>query len=338
MSDSTIKGDFPFIGIDAVPPGEPLDLPAPDIERQDDPAGYLLDQPLVDAINVALLLGRPLLLMGDAGTGKTQLGHRLAWQLGFGKALIFNTKSTSAARDLFYAFDTLRRFHAAQTGEGSTNNLDYLTYNALGEAILQSHPRSAVANVLPEGFEHIGPRRSVVLIDEIDKAPRDFPNDLLHEVDNMSFRIPELRNVEVKAARNMRPVLVLTSNSEKNLPDAFLRRCVFYNIPLPEGDRLVRIVRQRVGAFADGTCPLLESALSFFKTVRSRLLRKTPATAELINWLHALTAAGARSDQTLKEAAPALKASISTLAKTREDADELALLVKEFLGEKTAAN
>jgi MoxR-like ATPase len=324
---------FPFIRPGAAePPAAPLSIPVPDPAKQDNPAGYLTDEPLVDAVNVALLLGRPLLLTGEPGTGKTQLAHRLAWELGFGKPIEFNTKSTSTARDLFYTFDAMQRFHAAQTGEGSKENLDYITYNALGLAILESCTRDAIAHVLPPKFVHAGPRRSVVLIDEVDKAPRDFPNDLLHEVENMSFRIPELRNAEVKAAREMRPVLVLTSNSEKNLPDAFLRRCVFYNIPFPGKPRLVEIVQARLDAFADGSNPLLDSALELFLSVRSQLTRKPPSTAELINWLQALKAHGARSDRKVEDDPKILRATLAALAKTKEDAEELDRLVKARVG------
>lgn len=323
---------FPFIDGQAIePPGEPLALPVPERARQQDPAGYLLDPQLADAVNVALLLSQPLLLTGEPGTGKTQLAHRLAWQLGYGEPLVFNTKSASTARDLFYTFDTMGRFHAAQTGEGSERSVDYLSYNALGLAILQTHPRDAVAHVLPQGFEHRGPRRAVVLVDEIDKAPRDFPNDLLHEVDALAFRIPEVGNAELRAAPALRPVLVLTSNSERNLPDAFLRRCIFYNIPFPERARLVEILHARLPALRDGASPLLDSALELFFELRRAGLRKSPSTAELINWLQALLACGAAPERALKDSAEALRRSTSTLVKTQDDAAELARHLDAYL-------
>jgi len=325
--------DFPFIdGRTRQAPAGPLQLPVPDRGQQTDPSGYLVDPQLVDAINVALLLSQPLLLTGEPGTGKTQLAHRLAWELGYGEAIVFNTKSNSSARDLFYTFDTMGRFHAAQTREGSAANIDYLHYNALGLAILQSNPREVVAAALPADMLHTGPRRSVVLIDEIDKAPRDFPNDLLHEVDAMAFRIPEIGNLELRAERSMRPVLVLTSNSERNLPDAFLRRCVFYNIPFPDRARLADIIQTRLPALKDGASPLLDSALDFFLELRQMGLRKPPSTAELINWLHSLVRSGAAPDKPLKAAGEALLKSASTLAKTQDDAAELATRLKTYLG------
>ncbi|MBW8844318.1 MAG: MoxR family ATPase [Burkholderiales bacterium] len=321
---------MPFPYIDgkrgAEPPKEPVALPTAQRAAQAAPAGYLADERLVDAINVALLLSQPLLLTGEPGTGKTQLAHWLAWKLGYGKPLVFNTKSGSTARDLFYTFDTMRRFHVAQTNDklGSTDNVDYLSYNALGLAILNSRMRKDVEAVLPRGFEHNGPRRAVVLIDEIDKAPRDFPNDLLHEIDAMAFRVAEVRNIEVTAGDDKRPVLVLTSNSERNLPDAFLRRCVFYNIPFPTTTRLVDIVHARLPTFKDGARALLDDALKFFIEQRDAGMRKPPSTAELLNWLQAMVSHGANPAAPLKDSADAVRRSLSTLAKTQDDAAELA--------------
>lgn len=324
---------FPYInGKAKEPPALPLELPVPERQKQADPAGYLLDSKLVDAVNVALVLSQPLLLTGEPGTGKTQLAHRLAWELGYGEPLVFNTKSTSTARDLFYTFDAMGRFHAAHTQEGTAANIDYIAYNALGLAILRSNARDSIEHVLPQGFWHDGPRRSVVLIDEIDKAPRDFPNDLLHEVDAMSFRIPELANVEVGADSAMRPILVLTSNSEKNLPDAFLRRCIFFNIPFPGRERLAEIVQARLPAFKDGARALLDTGIDFFLDLRKQNLRKPPSTAELINWLQIMVERGAAPDRPIKDkdSREAIERGLSALAKTREDADDLASFVKTY--------
>ncbi|NOT56728.1 MAG: MoxR family ATPase [Deltaproteobacteria bacterium] len=325
---------FPFIDGQAThPPAQAVVLPTLDRGKQTDPAGYLIDTPLVDAVNVALLLGQPLLLTGDPGTGKTQLAYRVAWELGLGRPLRFDTKSTSSARDLFYSYDTLRRFHAANTNSGSQANRDYMTYNALGQAILLSREPHQVEHVLTPGFQHPGKQRRVVLIDEIDKAPRDFPNDLLNEVENMSFRIPELDNSEISADAALRPILILTSNSERNLPDAFLRRCIYYHIPRPSRERLLAIVRSRMSespATPRGT-KLHESAVDFFLQVQNLNLRKTPASAELINWLQSLVQWGAAANQALKECPVPLRKSLSTLAKTRDDLEELQRFVENYL-------
>lgn len=322
---------FPFItGRATHPPAQAVDLPQPSKAKQLDPAGYLMDQALVDAVNVALLLSQPLLVTGEPGTGKTQLAYRVAWELGLGEPLRFDTKSGSTARDVLYRYDTLRRFHAASTNSGSQNNLDYLTYEPLGKAIVLSWKREEVQNILPTDFEHIGPKRSVVLIDEIDKAPRDFPNDLLLEVERLRFYIPEL-NDKVEANPELRPVLILTSNSEQNLPDAFLRRCIYYHIPLPDRTRLVEIVRSRLPSVstAQENSPLLDSALDFFHAVRDLELKKPPSTAELLNWLQTLEHYGVEQNRSVVEAPEPLKKSLSTLAKTQEDRDYLTTWVQQ---------
>lgn len=320
---------FPFItGKATQPPPQPVDLPQPSKAKQLDPAGYLMDESLVDAVNVALLLSQPLLVTGEPGTGKTQLAYRVAWELGLGQPLRFDTKSGSTARDVLYRYDTLSRFHAANTNSGSQNNLDYLTYEPLGKAIILSRKREDVEKKLPRTFKHTGPRRSVVLIDEIDKAARDFPNDLLLEVEALRFYIPEL-NDDVEADPKLRPVLVLTSNSEQNLPDAFLRRCIYYHIPLPERTRLAEIVRSRLPDISppQESSLLLDSALDFFQEVRGLELRKPPSTAELLNWLQTLQKYGIPQNSKVTEAPDPLRKSLSTLAKTQEDSNTLATWV-----------
>jgi MoxR-like ATPase len=295
-----------------------VQLPEFSRARQTDPAGYLPDEGLVDAVNVALLLGQPLLLTGEPGTGKSELARHLAYALGLGEPLKFETKSTSTARDLFYTYDAVGHFRAAQT-QTDAAALSYLRWNALGEAILRSRPVEEVEQWLTPNFVHVGAQRSVVLIDEIDKAPRDFPNDLLNEVENLYFRVPELGNVRLDANSANRPILVLTSNSEKHLPEAFLRRCIYYDIAFPPADKLVKIVLNRVGSFADGRAPLLVEALALFGHLRQSGLRKAPATAELIGWLTALHEMGAALDQPLRAQPELLLRSLSVLVKSRED-------------------
>ncbi|MFN0123011.1 MAG: AAA family ATPase [Blastocatellia bacterium] len=316
----------------------PAALPGSRRRRQTDPAGYRPDPGLVDAVNVALLLNQPLLLTGEPGTGKTQLAYSVAWELNLGRVLIFETKSSSSARDLFYSYDTLGRFHAAQSREGSGASLEYMTWNALGEAILQSRPRAQVGAWLPKNFAHDGPRRSVALIDEIDKAPRDFPNDLLNEIEHMYFRVPELGNARIPAeddpgSADMRPILILTSNSEKNLPEAFLRRCVFYHIPFPDPARLTDIVMQRVGGFENSDNKLLKDAVGLFVMLREpgSGLRKKPATAELIAWLTALTAMHVPADQPLSQSRDKALSTLGALVKNAEDQEAARLLVEKYL-------
>ena len=270
--------------------------------RQNSPEGYRPGKGLIDAVNVALLLGQPLLLTGEAGTGKTQLAYSLNWQIGFKteSPFVFETKSTSTARDLFYSYDTVGRFHAAQTGEGSHDNRDYITYNALGKAILFANLKAEVENAIPPDdayFQSIPDgewrKRSVVLIDEIDKAPRDFPNDILNEIERMFFRITELNNKTIEVTEEkFRPVIILTSNSEKNLPDAFLRRCVYYNIDFPDKDELQMIVDERIGnigmARGEKDSRWFDVLIDLFEKLRqSGQMTKKPATAELLGWITA---------------------------------------------------
>ena len=217
-------------------------------------------------------------------------GHARAlrsYQLGLDLPLCFETKSTTIARDPFYSFDNIGRFRAAQTPEASSAPKLFLTFNALGLAIVLANSPEVAAWVVPPDFKHGGRRRSVVLIDEIDKAPRDFPNDILNEIERLYFRIPELGDAQVSAEPDYRPVVIMTSNSEKTLPDAFPRRCIFYNISFPDDERLERIILARLPERLVRGCPLLCDAISFFGHLRQDEmgLRKLPGTAELLNWL-----------------------------------------------------
>ena len=293
------------------------------------PEHYRADPGLVDAVNVALLLGQPLLLTGEPGTGKTQLAYALAWELGL-DVLKYETKSTSAARDLFYTYDVLRRFQHAQSGIDLTSVLPYVTYNALGKAILRTHPRDAVARWLPTDAPHPGPVRSIVLIDEVDKAPRDFPNDILNELDQLYFRVVEIDNEAVASDPEHRPIVILTSNSEKDLPDAFLRRCIFYHIPFSKPDALRRIVADRIGLAVGSSDPFLTEVLDLFYRLRA-VLRKPPATAELLDWVATLVAHGGGSDNPLEDRSLALP-TMGCLIKTVADQKKGRELVEQWVG------
>jgi MoxR-like ATPase len=281
-----------------------------------------------------------LLLTGQPGTGKTQLAYHLAYQLGLQEPLKFATKSSSTSRDLFYTYDALGRFHAAQAAqlEKKTDNrksVDYITYNALGKAILLTKPPETVKNYLPSTFEdYREPRRSVVLIDEIDKAPRDFPNDILDEVENWCFRISELGHVEIQAAAHKQPILILTSNSEKPLPEAFLRRCIYYDIPFPDESRLRQIVEKRLSAQIDDINKFLSDALALFYQLQESHLRKKPSTAELLNWLLALREIFKGVDNPLVQYPEQVARTISPLVKMADDRKTAKLVLEQWCDEQ----
>lgn len=322
---------------------------------------YIADKDLSAAAQVALELGRPLLLTGEPGTGKTTFAQHLARRLApdfFARSdsgapaqfplHTFETKSTSVSTDLFYRFDSLRRFHAVHNPEMSTRTIDYITFEALGIAIIESLPQAAVADLVPIGAQHAGPGRSVVLIDEIDKAPRDFPNDILNEIDRMFFRIPELSHPGGNGVRTvtadgaLRPIVILTSNSEKNLPAPFLRRCIFHHISFPDRAEMNRLTEIVTANLAKDASRMARSAIDFFYDVREQLqleLDKLPTTYELIQWIEVLHARqrfapGVDVSQCSLGALPKgyLKPTLGAIAKTKNDLERVEALAHRQFG------
>ena len=287
-------------------------------EQLDDARLYVADKHLRDAVNVALALGQPLLLTGEPGTGKTQLASSVAYELNLPAPLVFNTKTTSTAQDLFYRYDALRHFHDAQFRKGEADVDAYITYEALGLAILLSMEPNDADPFLPDRLKGKGPTRSVVLVDEVDKAPRDLPNDVLNEIESMSFTLKESGRTFAANLR-YRPILILTSNSEKNLPEAFLRRCVFYHIPFPTPERLRFIVSRRLAPTLTFTPGMLENAIRYFEKIRTLPMKKKPATAECLAWLQIIQKMSIDVENLKPGQAEALVLSYAILAKTRED-------------------
>jgi MoxR-like ATPase len=229
---------------------------------------YLTNEGLQAAVNCALALERPLLVKGEPGTGKTLLADAIATDLGL-PLLTWHVKSTTRAQDGLYVYDTVQRLYDSRFGDGDVRDIKrYIKLGPLGSAFASKE-------------------RVVLLIDEVDKADIEFPNDLLHELDRMRFRILETGE-EIVAAH--RPVVVITSNNEKELPDAFLRRCVFHFIDFPEPELMRRIVGVHHPELDE---ELAKQALEVFYELRAlQRLRKRPSTSELIDWIGVLRAAG----------------------------------------------
>lgn len=317
----------------------PLDsLPEPFFDRYSDPGKYAPGEDLLAAVNIALLLGQPLLLTGEPGSGKTQLAYWLAHQCGFRGPLVEVVKSTTAGRDLLYRFDELARFRDAQAGAAKAKPVgEYLELNALGRAILMSaapetlleHSEAFAEQQGPRTYgelardAHYSPARQVVLVDEIDKAPRDTPNDLLSEIERMEFRIPEL-GVTVRGDKRLRPIIVITSNSDKSLPEPFLRRCVYHHITPLNPQRRAEILRKRQPLLAHRQ-ELFQDALGNFEHYREELegRGRPPGTAELLAWLDVINSVYPENAKHLSDNREGLSNSLGVLVKTREDLDFL---------------
>ncbi|MGN0430942.1 MAG: AAA family ATPase [Lachnospiraceae bacterium] len=234
---------------------------------------YVASEELMASVNIAIALKKPLLIKGEPGTGKTMLAEAVAKSLGK-RLIIWNIKSTTKAQEGLYVYDTIQRLYDGQFGEEGVDDISrYIKLGKLGEAF--------------DSEEQV-----VLLIDEIDKADLEFPNDLLWELDQMEFYINETKRT-VKAKH--RPIVIITSNAEKELPDAFLRRCIFHYIDFPNDELMEEIVKVH---YPDVEENLLKSAMSVFYNIRSlRDIRKKPSTSELIDWINALQLGGISADK-----------------------------------------
>ena len=274
---------------------------------------FIPGEALVTAMNAAIAVAEPLLITGEPGTGKTQAAYYAAHRLGT-RVFHFQVKSETTAGELLYHFDTVRYFHDAHLANIREDSapLDKTRY---------VEPR-ALWQAFDYGREQGRP--AVLLIDEIDKAPRDFPNDLLHELDQMEFLVVETGE-RIRPERTLAPILFITSNSERRLPEPFLRRCVYHHIAFdPEVVR--RAVAVRAGQFDPLGPELTDLAIRAFLAIRRRSLRKRPATGELLVWLRVLALAmgveRSRLEQALKDQDLTRMPYLGALLKDHKDLEE----------------
>jgi len=238
---------------------------------------YVISESLQNAVNVSMALGKPLLIRGEPGTGKTRLAHSIARGLEK-KLFVWNIKSTTKAQEGLYVYDTVQRLNDSRFGDRDVSDIrQYIKLGKLGQAF------TALDQV-------------VLLIDEIDKADIEFPNDLLNELDEMIFYINE---IDETVSAIHRPIAVITSNAEKELPDAFLRRCIFHYIEFPDAALMEEIVRVHLPDIKDNL--LGEALTTFYKLREVDGFRKKPSTSELIDWLQALIAGGIPVDRVSNE-------------------------------------
>lgn len=255
---------------------------------------YVVSNDLMNAVNIAMALEKPLLIKGEPGTGKTMLAQAISKALNK-RLVIWNIKSTTKAQDGLYVYDVVQRLYDSQFGTSGVDDIKkYVKMGKLGEAFSSDE-------------------QVILLIDEIDKADLEFPNDLLWELDKMEFYIPETKET-VKAKK--RPIVIITSNAEKELPDAFLRRCIFHYIQFPNKELMEQIIKVHFDNLEE---TLLQNVLETFYWIRDlSSINKKPSTSEVIDWIQALEIGGIDPEKIKTEIPFA-----GVLLKKNEDLDAL---------------
>ena len=238
---------------------------------------YVTSDELRKAVNVSIALGKPLLIRGEPGTGKTRLAHSIAMGLEK-KLIVWNIKSTTKAQEGLYVYDTVQRLNDSRFGDKNVSDIkQYIKLGKLGQAF-------------------VAQEQVVLLIDEVDKADIEFPNDLLNEIDEMSFYIPETNETITALCR---PITIITSNAEKELPDAYLRRCIFHFIEFPTPQLMEKIVEVHFPNLKNNL--LKEAMKSFYGLRQIDDFRKKPSTSEFVDWIRVLIASDTPADVVSKE-------------------------------------
>ena len=256
---------------------------------------YITTEDLEMAVNAAINLEKPLLVKGEPGTGKTELAKQVAIKLGL-KLFEWNIKSTTKAHQGLYEYDAVSRLRDSQLGDKKVNDIkNYIKKGTIWSAFSSEE-------------------KAVLLIDEIDKADIEFPNDLLHELDKMKFLVYETGEI---ISANKRPIVIITSNNEKELPDAFLRRCFFHYIQFPDQETLTKIINVH---FPDIKKNLLQSALGIFFDIREVPgLKKKPSTSEILDWIKLLLVEDIHLTDLKKEPKDMLPTLYGALLKNEQD-------------------
>lgn len=261
---------------------------------------YVVSPQLMNSVNIAIALEKPLLIKGEPGTGKTMLAEAISKALDK-ELVIWNIKSTTKAQDGLYVYDVVQRLYDSQFGGDGVDDIKkYVKLGKVGEAFNSE-------------------KQVILLIDEIDKADLEFPNDLLWELDKMEFHIPETKET-VKAKK--RPIVIITSNAEKELPDAFLRRCIFHYIEFPSQELMEEIVKVHFDNLDE---KLLAQVIEAFYWIRDMEIQKKPSTSEVIDWIQALEIGGIDPEIIKKEIPFA-----GVLLKKNEDLDTVERVKRRF--------